>query len=108
MLSLFKGFALPSDVIKIIYHWCQQLKQPIEVLYRTVDIYEQYVETYLNNSITPKTEEDLENMSSQAQNMLVEIRHQSLLHLASCLQIASKLEDGYKVSSFLNIILNNF
>jgi hypothetical protein len=41
------------------------------------------------------------------QEIYTEIRHQSLLHLVSCFQIASKLEDGYKVENLMIYILNN-
>ena len=38
---------------------------------------------------------------SHWEEFYTEIKHQSLLHLMSCLQIASKLEDGYTVNLFV-------
>lgn len=76
----------------ILYKWCQQLQQPTGVPHRALELYERFSLVNCQNCF----ENCLKNKDS-FEEMLTTLRHQSLLHLVSCLQIASKLEDGYKV-----------
>lgn len=93
----------PSVISSIVYKWCQQLKQPMGVPHRTVELYERFFRIHYRSSFVSTSAIDSlkPNMlnKSQWQEIYTEIRHQSLLYLVSCLQIASKLENGYKVRS---------
>ncbi|EFX80305.1 hypothetical protein DAPPUDRAFT_304171 [Daphnia pulex] len=91
----------PPSVFGIVYKWCQKLKQPVGVSYRTVELYERFTRSYCSQTFYPKTavnkSEFVTAKKISFQEIHTELRHQSLLHLVSCLQIASKLENGYKV-----------
>ncbi|KAK4029007.1 cyclin N-terminal domain-containing protein 1 isoform X1 [Daphnia magna] len=92
----------PPFVFDVAFKWCQQLKQPMGVSYRTVEIYERFARSYCCQSLHLKTTVvgsiNLKTSCKMRwQEFCMEMRHQSLLHLVSCLQIASKLENGYKL-----------
>jgi hypothetical protein len=103
---LGEGNLSHSSVFHIVYSWCQQLKQPDGVSYRTVELYERFVRSYYCQKFClitqPKRQETATTTKKDLyQDIITEIRHQSLLRLVSCLQIASKLENGYKVESLI-------
>lgn len=99
----------PPFVFDVAFKWCQQLKQPMGVSYRTVEIYERFARSYCCQSLHLKTTVvgsiNLKTSCKMRwQEFCMEMRHQSLLHLVSCLQIASKLENGYKVGLFIFVM----
>ena len=106
---LGEGNLSPPPVFLIIYQWCKQLKQPVGVSYRTVELYERFIRSYYCQRFRLATEANKSETVTAVpsttpkkiifQEIYTEIRHQSLLHLVSCFQIASKLEDGYKVEN---------
>ncbi len=106
---LGEGNLSPPPVFLIIYQWCKQLKQPVSVSYRTVELYERFIRSYYCQRFRLATEANKSETVTAVpsttpkkiifQEIYTEIRHQSLLHLVSCFQIASKLEDGYKVEN---------
>jgi hypothetical protein len=40
---LGEGNLSPPPVFFIVYQWCKQLKQPVGVSYRTVELYERFI-----------------------------------------------------------------
>ena len=100
-----------QPVTSICFSHCLQLvpklKQPDGVSYRTAELYEQFIRSYYCQrfcliTASSKKSDTTTPKKDVFQDIHTEIKHQSLLHLISCLQIASKLEDGYKVKSHTN------
>lgn len=96
---------MPPYVAETVYYWCQLLDQPSGVMYRTVEIYSDFYVTRCHHILEKSsTSPEITNSISSSivksvswHECFSEMKHQSLLHLVSCLQIASKLEDHYTV-----------
>lgn len=93
-----------------IFEWCSQLKLSDNVMYRTLELYNDFCAVFSNHlsqkysmSVPGAIDKKraLKSSTTYWNDYLTEINHQSILHLVSCLQIASKLEDNYKVNNIL-------
>lgn len=90
-----------TAITQIVYVWCTQYQLPSAVLYRTLEIYDNFIVTYSRDLYTDwkKSKQDLSlNGKAHWQEAFTTIKHQGLLYLVSCFQIASKLEVNYKVN----------
>jgi len=87
------NFSLPP-VFFVVYQWCKQLKQPVGVSYRTVELYERFIRSFYCQRFRLATEanksETVTAVPSTAsttpkkiifQGIYTETRHRSLLHL---------------------------
>jgi hypothetical protein len=81
------NFSLPP-VFFVVYQWCKQLKQPVGVSYRTVELYKLFIRSYYCQRFRLATEankpETVTAVPSTTpkkiifQEIYTEIRHQSL------------------------------
>lgn len=96
---------LPKSVAGIVYVWCQKLKLTQNVFHRTLELFESFLFMHIStktrnllNSTNKRTRSSPDpSTTTNNEEIKMELKHQSILYLVSCLQIASKLEDGYKV-----------
>ena len=85
---LGEGNLSPPPVFLIIYQWCKQLKQPVGVSYRTVELYERFIRSYYCQRFRLTTETNKSEIVTAvpsttpkkiiSQEIYTEIRHQSL------------------------------
>jgi len=90
-----------TTIAEIVCVWCQQCQLPSAVFYRTLEIYDNFIATYSKDLYSNwKNSNQDSGLFGKAhwQEIFTEIKHQGLLYLVSCFQIASKLELSYKVN----------
>ena len=76
-----------------------QLKLPVPILLRTVELFEHFSEKYIHQLIKTRNSSSRTFLppTSYMTDFRKEVAHKTLLHLMSCLQITSKLDDTYLV-----------
>ena len=84
----------PAQIPQIVSHWCQTLGQPYNVHHRTLDIYEQFMMAHFTDLY--RSTISSHDKRSKWQTIYANVKHQALLRLVSCFQIASKLEMNHK------------
>jgi len=100
-ISCFSEIAVfTASIAEIVSVWCRNYQLPHAVLYRTLEIYDNFIATYSKDLyINWKNSKQSSSLQGRAhwQEIFTEIKHQGLLYLVSCFQIASKLELSYKI-----------
>ena len=91
----------PAQIPQIVRHWCQTLGQPYSVHHRTLDIYEQFMMAHFTDLY--RSTISSHDKRSKWQTIYANVKHQALLRLVSCFQIASKLEMNHKARTFCMI-----
>ena len=111
-ISCFSEIAVfTASIAEIVSVWCRNYQLPHAVLYRTLEIYDNFIATYSKDLyINWKNSKQSSSLQGRAhwQEIFTEIKHQGLLYLVSCFQIASKLELSYKVNYHTLIIFSSF
>lgn len=89
---------VPPRAAVMISKWCLQIGLPASVQHRTLEIYEDFfvAQCYHLLEESPIRPAGISHLVHQ-QTVWAEMKHQSLLSMISCLQIASKLESNYTV-----------
>ena len=95
-------FFTTSVIAEIVNVWCKQYELPLAVLYRTLEIYDNFVITYskdlyFDRKASETSQESCHQEIAHWQEIFTEIKHRGLLYLVSCFQIASKLELSNRV-----------
>lgn len=89
------------EISSIVNAWCAELSQPQSVKVRTLEIYENFLTAHckqLHKSLADSASEN----KKMWREKLAKTKHQSLLRLMSCFQIASKVEGQQQVGNYCN------
>ena len=99
--QLGEGNFSPPPVFFIVYQWCKQLKQPVGVSYRTVELYERFIRSYYcqrfrlateaNKSETVTAVPSMTPKKIIFQEIYTEIRHH---FITSCFVLSNRLQTG--------------
>lgn len=92
------GVFASSQLGRLALHLCQQMGQDESVFYRTIDLFERFMEVQMVDVYQHiVVNEEASQRADKWRHLLERIGRQVLLRLLSCCQIASKLSVHFKI-----------